>query len=82
MELDLNSQSYQRNRPFHFFFSTFDIDKLAKIRRLRWRELLYISTVAKFEGDLSIRRYIAPQNREILQMFVGGGGGGGACHPP
>ena len=35
-----------------FFFSTFDMYKLGKIRRHRWKERLTISIIAKFESDL------------------------------
>ena len=35
-----------------FFFSTFDMYKLGKIRRHHWKERLTISIIAKFESDL------------------------------
>ena len=35
-----------------FFFSTFDMYKLGKIRRHHWKERLKISIIAKFESDL------------------------------
>ena len=34
-------------------FSTFDMDKLGKIRRHQLKELLKISRIAKFESDTS-----------------------------
>ena len=49
-----------------FFFSTFDTDKLGKIfRRLK------IGKIAKFEIHLlKTNEDIAPQSREILQVFI------------
>ena len=43
LEIEPNSQPYQRNRHFQvffFFFLTFDMVGLEKIRRLRWKERL------------------------------------------
>ena len=34
-------------------FSTFDMDKLGKIRRHHWKERFNISNTAKFENDTS-----------------------------
>ena len=31
---------FRLNRPFHGFFLNFDLDKLGKIRQLRWKERL------------------------------------------
>ena len=62
---------FRINRPFDGFFSTFDLDKLGKIRRHHWKELLKISKIAKFECDLlKTNEDSAPQSREILQTFV------------
>ena len=42
----------EENRPFHCFFfsSTFDIDKVEKIRQ--WKERHKINKIAKLESDL------------------------------
>ena len=41
------------HRPFHGFFSIFDMDKFRKIRRHHSKECLKISKTAKFERALS-----------------------------
>ena len=70
--ITLSSQSqvsgYIRKENFpQFFFSTFDGDKLGKIRRYYWKESLKISEIAKFESDLlKTNDEIATQKREIL----------------
>ena len=48
------------------------MDKLWKIRQLRWKECLYNIKMARFESDLlKTNEDIAPrQSREISQMFV------------
>ena len=52
------------------------MDKLGKIHRLRWKESLQISKIAKFERDLlKINKDIAPQSDEIFKTFVWGVGG-------
>ena len=69
------------NRTFHLFFcffvclffsfSTFDMDKLRKIRQLRGKERLKIGKNAKFEIDLlKSNEDMALQSREILRTFV------------
>ena len=51
------------------------MDKLRKIRRHHWKELLKISKIAKFECDLlKTNEDSAPQSREILPTFVWWGG--------
>ena len=45
----LRRSSKSSHRPF---FSTFDMDKLGKIRRHHWKERLKINKIAKFESDL------------------------------
>ena len=51
-------------------FSTFDMDKLGKIRRHHWKERIKISKIAKFQSDLlKTNEVIAPQSREILYLF-------------
>ena len=70
------------NRPFHdFFFSTFDMDKLEKIRLHHRKERLKIGKISKFESDL-LKAYkdTAPQSRKILQTFVWWGAQ--TCPPP
>ena len=73
--ITLSSQSqvsgYIRKENFpQFFFSTFDVDKLGKIRRYHWKKSLKISEIAKFESDLlKTNDEIAPQKREILNTF-------------
>ena len=63
------------------FFSTFDVDKLGKIRRYHWKKSLKISKIAKFESDLlKTNDEIATHKREILNTFFCSGGGGGAPH--
>ena len=44
------------------FFSTFDMDKLAKILQHRWKECLKISKIAWFESDL-LKTKEAPYKR-------------------
>ena len=64
----------QRNRHFHGFFSTFDMDPFGKICRHHWKERLKINKIAKFENDLfKINEDTAFQRREILQTFYGKG---------
>ena len=59
------------NRPFHFFFSTFDMGKLGKIRRHHWKDRFKMSKIVKFESDLlTTIEDIAAQCREILQTFT------------
>ena len=70
--ITLSSESqvsgYIRKENFpQFFFSTFDVDKLGKIRRYHWKKSLKISEIAKFESDLlKTNDEIATQKREIL----------------
>ena len=65
-------------RPFHDFFSTFDMDKLGKIRRQHWKELLKIIKIVKFECDLlKTNEDTAPQSDAKFQRNLYGGGGGG-----
>ena len=46
------------------------MDKLGKIRQLRWKECLSVSKIAKFESDLlKTNEDRAPQSRLILQTF-------------
>ena len=62
---------YPHNTTFHGFFSLKWLGHLAKIRQHDWKEPRKISKVAKFENDLlKTKEDIAPQSREILQMFV------------
>ena len=62
-------------------FSTFDMDKLEKIRRHHWKERLKINKIAKFESDTSLASEdIALQSREILQTFLWWGAQ--TCNPP
>ena len=57
--------------PSSVFSAWNDWDHLAKIRQHDWKEPRKISKVAKFENDLlKTKEDIAPQSREILQMFV------------
>ena len=52
-------------------FSTFDMDKLRKIRQHHWKERLNIGKPAEFENDTcQASEDIAPQSCETLQMFV------------
>ena len=61
----------KENFPQFFFFSTFDVDKLGKIRRYHWKQSLKICEIAKFESDLlRTNDEIAPQKREILNTFL------------
>ena len=47
------------------------MDKLGKTRRHHWKQRLKINKIAKFESDLSkTNEDIAPQKREILNMFL------------
>ena len=79
-ESQVSGHIRKENFP-QFFFSTFDVDKLGKIRRYHWKQSLKISEIAKFESDLlKTNDEIAPQKREILTLFYGSGGGGGAPH--
>ena len=74
--ITLSSESqvsgYIRKENFpQFFFSTFDVDKLGKIRRYHWKQSIKISEIAKFESDLlKTNDEIAPQKREILNTFL------------
>ena len=62
-------------RPFHDFFSTFDMDKLGKIRRQHWKELLKIIKIVKFECDLlKTNEDTAPQRGAKFQRNLYGGG--------
>ena len=62
-------------RPFHDFFSTFDMDKLGKIRRQHWKELLKIIKIVKFECDLlKTNEDTAPQSGAKFQRNLYGGG--------
>ena len=62
-------------RPFHDFFSTFDMDKLGKIRRQHWKELLKIIKIVKFECDLlETNEDTAPQSGAKFQRNLYGGG--------
>ena len=73
--ITLSSESqvsgYIRKENFpHFFFSTFDVDKLGKIRRYHWKKSLKISEIAKFESDLlKTNDEIATQKREFYFGF-------------
>ena len=52
-------------------FSTFDMDKLGKIRWHHWKQRLKINKIAWIESDLlKTNKDIAPQSREILQTLV------------
>ena len=52
------------------FFSTFDVDKLGKIRRYHWKQSLKISEIAKFESDLlKTNDEIATQNAKFYFGF-------------
>ena len=58
-------------QPSTVFSAWNDWDHLGKIRQHGWKEPRKISKVAKFENDLlKTKEDIAPQSREILQMFV------------
>ena len=50
-----NNQFYSPGSPIDLstVFSTFDMDKLGKIRQHHWKERLDISKTAKFESDSS-----------------------------
>ena len=53
-----------------FFFSTFDMDKLAKIRHHHCKKRLKISKIAQFESNLlKPNKDIGPQRRKILHTF-------------
>ena len=55
-----------------FFFSTFDMDKLAKIRHHHCKKRLKISKIAQFESNLlKPNKDIGPQRRKILHTFHG-----------
>ena len=52
-------------------YSTFEVDKLGKIRGHHWKERLKISKIDKFESDLlTTNKDKASQSSEILQTFV------------
>ena len=56
------------------FFSTFDMDKLAKIRHHHCKKRLKISKIAQFESNLlKPNEDIGPQRRKILHTFHDGG---------
>ena len=57
-----------------FFFSTFDMDKLAKIRHHHCKKRLKISKIAQFESNLlKPNEDIGPRRRKILHTFYDGG---------
>ena len=57
-----------------FFFSTFDMDKLAKIRHHHCKKRLKISKIVQFESNLlKPNKDIGPQRRKILHTFHDGG---------
>ena len=50
--------------------SSLNMDQLGKIRQHYWKERLKISRTAKFQSDLlKTNEVIAPQSREILNLF-------------
>ena len=56
------------------FFSTFDMDKVAKIRHHHCKKRLKISKIAQFESNLlKPNEDIGPQRRKILHTFHDGG---------
>ena len=58
---------------FQGFLSTFDMDKLGKIHRLRWKEqCVKISTTFKFKGNLLNTNEDA--NQSINQSFINSAG--------
>ena len=50
-----DNQFYSPGSPIDLstVFSTFDMDKLRKIRQHHWKERLSVSKTAKFESDTS-----------------------------
>ena len=58
------------------------MDKLEKIRRLRWKERLQVSKIVKFEGDLSIDTKVKLLKVAKLYRSLYGGAGVQTCPPP
>ena len=73
------------HRTLPRFFSTFDTDKLGKIRRRHWKVRLNIGKLAKFESDcLSEQRHSFAKLRNFTDVCLVGGwvGGWGASLCP
>ena len=69
------TQTSVSKQTFSRFFSTFDMDKLGKIRGHHWKERLKISKSAKFESDLlKTNEDTAPQSGAKFQRNLYGGG--------
>ena len=64
-------------------FSTFHMDQLAKIHWNRWKELLKISKVAKFESNkMKLTKIWLPKVAKFYRRLYGGEGGGQVYAPP